>query len=106
VEPEVERDGYGPDLAEGVVALQVLIAVEHEERDLVAPADPHVAEGMGQPVHASVELLPGEARLAKDNRLLIGELPGVPSHQLSQEESSSQRRLDLLLGRHHFSSLR
>ena len=100
VEPEVQGDGHAPDLAEGEVALQVLVAVQHEERDLVTLPNPHVLEGVGQAVDPAVELPIGEAGIAEDDRLLVGELAGVSGYQLPQKQPPGELFLDRLPGYH------
>ena len=75
-EPMVHRDGHGPEGARGRHGQEILQRVLRVDHDVLALAQPPVAQGVGQPVAAIPQLRPGHHLVAGDDGRAIGLLSG------------------------------
>src|SRR5262249_51832965 len=90
-EPDVERGEDRAELAAGEEQVEVLDAVEGEDRDAVAAADPHAAQGVGEAGGAGVELRPdvAPAAIPVEERLALGRQQRPPSNPIADEHRSA-----------------
>src|SRR5207248_180386 len=85
--PPVDVDGNGPRLVAGEHRLQVLSRVVELQADVVARLDAELAlKSVGQPGGALVEFLVGQASIAADNRLAVGDGLGDALEQVGNVE--------------------
>ena len=92
-EPEVDRDGDGPDQVGGQDRLDELGSVQHQDHHPVAVGDPAATQGSGKLGDPVAEVGPGEgvAHEAQRSRARLHE--GMPFELVDPILSSRQVRL-------------
>src|SRR5581483_8041357 len=85
-EAVVERHEDGADLGDAVVALEEEVGVRAEDADAVALADAEREKGVGELVHARLEVAVGVAAGAVDDGGLVGVELGSAAEEVGDEE--------------------
>ena len=67
-QPEVQRDGDGPEHVGGQHRLDELGAVEHQDHDPIAEADPAAAQRAGQRRDPTLQVSPGQSAAQEPQR--------------------------------------